>query len=98
MTVEYVDAGEAIDQGALSGKTGTAPAVVSGVTYERILNAREEPQNWLTYYGAYDGQRYSPLDQINARNVKQLTPAWVYQAGSMGLHSGQSTYAWEASP
>jgi hypothetical protein len=19
------------------------------------LNAREEPQNWLTYYGAYDG-------------------------------------------
>src|SRR5438045_2390881 len=47
---------------------------------------------------AYDGQRYSPLDQINASNVKQLTPAWVYQVGSMGLHSGASTYAWEASP
>jgi len=50
MTVEYVDAGEAIDQGTLSGKVGTAPPVVSDVTYERILNARSEPENWLTYY------------------------------------------------
>src|SRR5215207_10982508 len=101
MTVEYVDAGEAVDQGILSGKVAggeVAPPVVAGVNYDRILNAREEPQNWLTYYGAYDGQRYSPLDQINAGNVKQLTPAWVYQIGSMGLHSGASTYAWEASP
>ena len=48
MTVEYVDAGEAIDQGQLSGKTGTAPPVVAGVTYERILDARSEPENWLT--------------------------------------------------
>src|SRR5918994_1587310 len=100
-TVDYVDAGEAVDQGSLSGKVAggeVAPPVVAGVNYDRILNAREEPQNWLTYYGAYDGQRYSPLDQINASNVKQLTPAWVYQIGSMGLHSGASTYAWEASP
>jgi len=80
------------------GLGGIAPPVAKGVTYERILNAREEPQNWLTYYGAYDGQRFSPLDQINTGNVKRLTPAWVFQAGSMGLHSGASTYAWEASP
>ena len=45
--------------------------MTKGVTYERILNARDEPQNWLTYYGAYDGQRYSPLDQINKENVKR---------------------------
>ena len=45
--------------------------MTKGVTYERILNARSEPQNWLTYYGAYDGQRYSPLDQINKENVKR---------------------------
>ena len=57
-----------------------------------------EPQNWLTYYGAYDGQRYSPLDQINKETVKKLTPAWVFQCGSMGLHSGASTYSFEASP
>ena len=77
MTVEYVDAGEAIDQGLLNFKTpggDVAPPVVQNVDYERILNAREEPQNWLTYYGAYDGQRYSPLDQINTETVKRLLP------------------------
>ena len=68
------------------------------VTYERILDARSEPENWLTYYGAYDGQRYSPLDQINKETVKQLAPAWVFQCGSVGLHSGKSTYSFEASP
>src|SRR5918995_5397094 len=98
MATEYVDAGTAIENSSLSGIVGHAPPVANDVTYERILNARSEPQNWLTYYGAYDGQRYSPLDQINTGNVKQITPAWVYQIGSMGLHSGASTYAWEASP
>jgi alcohol dehydrogenase (cytochrome c) len=95
---EYVDAGTAIRQATLSGVRGSAPAVTQEVTYERILDARSEPQNWLTYYGAYDGQRYSPLDQINTENVKRLAPAWVFQAGSVGMHSGASTYAFEAAP
>ncbi|MBB5926422.1 PQQ-dependent dehydrogenase, methanol/ethanol family [Streptomyces echinatus] len=104
MTVDYadyVDAGEAVDQGALSGKVAggdVAPPVVAGVDYERLLNAREEPQNWLTYYGAYNGQRYSPLDQINTDNVKRMVPAWVFQAGTTGLIAGASTYSFEAAP
>jgi alcohol dehydrogenase (cytochrome c) len=101
MTVDYVDAGEAIDQGRLSGKTAggeIAPPVVADVTYERILNARSEPENWLTYYGAYNGQRYSPLDQINTENVKRLGPAWIFQAGTTGLIAGASTYSFEAAP
>jgi alcohol dehydrogenase (cytochrome c) len=98
MATEYVDAGQAIDNSTLSGIVGHAPPVAKDVTYERILDARSEPQNWLTYYGAYDGQRYSPLDQINTENVKQLTPAWVFQCGSVGLHSGASTYSFEAAP
>lgn len=101
MTVEYVDAGEAVDQGNLSGKVAgreVAPPVVAGVDYERILNAREEPQNWLTYYGAYNGQRYSPLDQINTENVKRIGPAWIFQAGNTGLIAGASTYSFEATP
>jgi alcohol dehydrogenase (cytochrome c) len=101
MTVEYVDAGEAVDQGTLNYKTpggDVAPPVVADVNYERILNAREEPQNWLTYYGAYYGQRYSPLDQINTENVKHLVPAWVFQAGTTGLIAGASTYSFEAAP
>lgn len=101
MAVAYVDAGEAVDQGTLNYKTpggDVAPPVVADVTYERLLNAREEPQNWLTYYGAYNGQRYSPLDQINTENVKRLAPAWVFQAGTTGLIAGASTYSFEAAP
>ncbi len=98
MTVEYVDAGEAIDQGTLSGKHGTAPPVVADLTYERILDARSEPENWLTYYGAYNGQRYSPLDQINTENVKRIGPVWMFQAGTSGMIAGASTYAFEAAP
>lgn len=95
---DYVDAGRAVGQATLSGLVGTAPPVAQDVTYDRILNARSEPQNWLTYYGAYDGQRYSPLDQINTATVRRLTPAWVFQSGSAGLHAGPSTYSFEAAP
>jgi alcohol dehydrogenase (cytochrome c) len=96
---EYVDAGKAVDFKTLSLTVGSAPPVAKDVSYDRILNARsEEPHNWLTYYGDYNGQRYSPLDQINAENVKNLTPAWVFQCGSMGMHSGASTYSFEAAP
>jgi alcohol dehydrogenase (cytochrome c) len=98
MATDYVDAGQAIDNSDLSSIIGKAPPVTKGVTYDRILNARSEPHNWLTYYGAYDGQRYSPLDKINTENVRKVSPAWVFQAGSVGLHSGKSTYSFEASP
>jgi alcohol dehydrogenase (cytochrome c) len=51
-------------------------AVLSGslmaqVTYDRILHADREPQNWLTYSGDYAGHRYSALNQINRRHVKR---------------------------
>src|SRR3954452_25403818 len=98
MATEYVDAGAAVPYMTLSMTVGEAPPVTNDVNYERILNARSEPQNWLTYYGAYDGQRYSPLDQINRETIYKLTPAWVFQAGSMDLQSGASRFAWEASP
>jgi len=98
MATDYVDAGVAVDNSTLSKIIGSAPPVAKGVSYDRILNARSEPHNWLTYYGAYDGQRYSPLDQITKENVRRLAPVWVFQAGSVGLHSGKSTYSFEASP
>ena len=75
MATEYVDAGTAVPYAALSNSLGSAPPVAKGVTYERILNARDEPHNWLTYYGAYDGQRYSPLDQINAEQRREAHSA-----------------------
>ena len=54
-----------------------------GVTFDRILNASKEPQNWLTYSGAVNGQRYSPLKQITSANAKNLELQWVWQAKSL---------------
>src|SRR5260370_37863971 len=54
------------------------------VTFERLLNAGKEPQNWLTYSGDYSGRRFSPLDQINITNARTLTAKWVYQTGATG--------------
>jgi alcohol dehydrogenase (cytochrome c) len=83
---------------ALSGAPGAAPAVAQAVTGARLVRARAEPYNWLTYYGAYDGQRYSALDQIHTGNVRQLRPAWVFQYGVVGLVATPATYSFVAAP
>src|SRR6266852_2138840 len=42
------------------------------VPFERIANADKEPGNWLTYSRNYQGQRFSPLDEIDTSNVAKL--------------------------
>jgi alcohol dehydrogenase (cytochrome c) len=61
----------------------TIPLLQAQVSYERLLRAAEEPQNWLTYSGTYASQRYSQLRQINATNVRTLEQKWVFQAESL---------------
>ena len=53
------------------------------VTADRLLHAADEPQNWLTYSGSYASQRYSPLQQVDPTNVKNLELKWVFQAQSL---------------
>jgi alcohol dehydrogenase (cytochrome c) len=77
---------------------GQAPPVAGAVSAERIANARSEPHNWLTYYGAYDGQRFSSLNQINAGNVASLRPAWVFQSAPIGLVASPPHFSLEAAP
>jgi alcohol dehydrogenase (cytochrome c) len=67
----------------------TVVILVSGtiraqVSYERILGASGEPENWLTYSGGYAGWRHSGLDQINVGNVSRLSLAWAFQVGDLG--------------
>jgi alcohol dehydrogenase (cytochrome c) len=59
------------------------PNVWSQVTFDRILGADKEPQNWLTYSGSLMSQRYSPLTQITPDNVKDMELQWVFQAHSL---------------
>lgn len=75
--------------GSLFG-TLTASAQDQQVTYDRILNAADEPQNWLTYNGSYSSQRYSELDQVTPRNVDDLEVKWTLQNQVFG--------AWQTNP
>src|SRR5262245_37177485 len=49
------------------------------VTFDRILRASQEPQNWLTYSGNLSGHRHTLLTQITPANVKNLELQWVFQ-------------------
>ncbi len=49
------------------------------VTDSRLSNP--EPENWLLIRRTYNGWGYSPLDQINRDNVKNLVPVWLFSTG-----------------
>src|SRR5580692_6202605 len=61
-------------------------AAVNPVPFDRILNASQEPQNWLTYSGGFSSQRHSELTQITPENAKDLTLKWVFQSKSLEKH------------
>ncbi len=60
------------------------PSAQSQVSYERIKQAANEPQNWLTYSGNYAGWRYSTLNQINSDNASRLSLQWAFQVADLG--------------
>ncbi len=72
----------------LTGGGGYAAlAQAQGVagTVEQAADAKE----WPTYGHDSGGMRFSPLTQINAANVSQLTPAWVYHMKQDGDTAGR---------
>ena len=46
------------------------------VGYQRLVNASNEPQNWLTYSGSYRSERFSPLTQINKEPGRCVIVYW----------------------
>ena len=50
-----------------------------GLSAERIRNAAAEPQNWLTYWGNYQGTHFSALKEITPANVGKLQARWAVQ-------------------
>jgi PQQ-dependent dehydrogenase (methanol/ethanol family) len=55
------------------------PSPDLNVSFHRIRNAREEPQNWLTYWGDYQGTHYSRLRSVTPGNVASLKSQWSFQ-------------------
>jgi alcohol dehydrogenase (cytochrome c) len=70
-------------RGILAIMAFAAVSLQAQVTFDRLLHADREPQNWLTYSGNVFGQRYSALAQITAANVKNLELQWAWQAKSL---------------
>ncbi len=55
------------------------PSADLNVSFQRLRNAREEPQNWLTYWGDLQGTHYSRLKSITPANVGSLRSQWSFQ-------------------
>jgi alcohol dehydrogenase (cytochrome c) len=56
------------------------------VTFERLVNADREPQNWLMNHRTYDAQRYSPVARITRSNVKNLRLAYAVALGGTSVN------------
>lgn len=56
----------------------TSP-VHAQVSFERLLDAADDADNWLTYSGTYRSERFSALEQVNRGNVGDLKVIWAYQ-------------------
>jgi PQQ-dependent dehydrogenase (methanol/ethanol family) len=55
-------------------------ACAGDVTFERIVNADHNPDDWLTYHGTYESWHYSSLSEINNENVQNLREVWSHAA------------------
>jgi alcohol dehydrogenase (cytochrome c) len=61
-------------------------ASIRSVSFDRLLHAEREPENWLTYSGSYSGTRSSPLTELTPGNVKELRLKWVLPSLDRNLH------------
>src|SRR5436305_13600919 len=55
------------------------PVGAQNVDPKELLNPPADA--WLSYHGAYNGQRHSNLTQITPENVGRLKQVWRFQAG-----------------
>jgi lanthanide-dependent methanol dehydrogenase len=72
----------AVTVGGLAGVTGTAKA------NDELIKMQADPNQWVMPLGNYASTRYSPLDQVNASNVKNLQVAWTFSTGVLRGHEG----------
>ncbi len=62
--------------GTSSDSTAASSAMAANVSQDRLLNAVNEPGQWMMVGGTYDERHYSPLDEIDRDNVNELGLAW----------------------
>jgi PQQ-dependent dehydrogenase (methanol/ethanol family) len=71
--------------GVTIGSNTAAREVIAPQSVEQILHPK--PGDWPTYSGNVNGNRYSDLTGINAKNVGDLRPAWIHSLPYFGLET-----------
>ena len=71
------------------------------ILFSVVMANAQHNTEWPCYGNDPGGSRYSPLDQININNVKQLHIAWTFQTGELETYAGteaKSKAAFETTP
>jgi quinoprotein glucose dehydrogenase len=78
---------------------GLMAAAILSVLFVRAVPLAGQPSakdvEWRVYWGDNRSSKYSPLDQINRDNVKDLKIAWRWKALNLGP---KADFNWEATP
>lgn len=98
--------------GSTNGRESSAPANGPSVAVEagaqqpsgRLPEPKPIPllparPVWNTFHGQLNAQKYSPLTQITADNVRSLVKVWEFHTGDVSDGSGKlPTTVWSATP
>jgi lanthanide-dependent methanol dehydrogenase len=66
----------------------TLGVAVTASAQDQLVEMSKNPNQWVMTGRTYDLQRYSPLTQITAANVKGLHAAWSFSTGTLRGHEG----------
>src|SRR4030088_804228 len=83
---------------ALAAPAALTPLRAADMTFERALNADQEPQNWLLHHKNYQGHRFSQLEEINTATVANLKLAFTVGLGGMEAGVKHANGNLEATP
>src|SRR6202142_3319340 len=74
------------------------PLRAADMSFERALNADQEPQNWLLHHKNYQGHRFSQLKEIDTTTVANLKLAFTVGLGGMEAGVKHANGNLEATP
>jgi alcohol dehydrogenase (cytochrome c) len=83
---------------ALVMASALTPAKAADMTFERALNADQEPQNWILHHQNYQGHRFSRLKEITTANAKDLKVAFIVGLGGLEAGAKHANGNLEATP
>ena len=78
----------------LPASVSAQSAPLKTISTQDLASTKNGGNDWITFGGAINNQRYSSLNQINTSNVSQLKGVWVTRLGS----GRGSKYRFEADP